>query len=97
MREILTFTDQEQIAGIVLDYADQDQWKVISDDVYDQRRWVTCHKAIVQRLSDGKYFVSHYSVGSTESVDQRAYEYDERVLKEVIPMEKTIITYGWNE
>lgn len=96
-REIITFTDREEIAGIVLGYEHTDQWSIIHDDVTGQGRWVTRHKAIIKRLSDGKYFMAHYTVGSTESQDQYAFEYDEPVLKEVIPKEVRTIAYVWEE
>jgi hypothetical protein len=94
-REVITFTDRKEIAGIVLDYGDDEDWKIISDEIYDQRRWETCHIVVLKRISDGKFFITHYSVGSTEYQDQSPYENDDMIFREVKPIEKTITTYGW--
>lgn len=86
----LTFTEQEA-RNIV--YEDHEDFEVISDEIHDERRWVNCHEVIVKRISDGKFFRSHYEVGKTESQDQRPYEYDDPTFHEVFKTTKTITVY----
>jgi len=45
--------------------------------------------------TEGKFYETFYSVGATESQEERAYEYepDDIECKEVFPVEKTIIVY----
>ncbi len=90
-KEILEFTDRNDCVNIV--FGNNDQFKVIKTDIVDHSRWSVAHEVIVQRISDGKYFSSSYSVGATESQDQCPYEYDDLKFIEVKPVEKVVIEY----
>ena len=96
-REIIVFEDREEIAGIVHAYEQTDKWTVISNEITDQGRWTLQHEVILQRKSDGKFFITHYTVGATESQDHRSYEYDELVFYEVKPVKVETIKYVWRE
>jgi hypothetical protein len=96
-REVITFTERNDICGIVGGWEHRDEWEVVSNDMVDQSRWSITHEVILRRRSDGKFFWTYYTVGATESQDHGMYEDDDMVLKEVIPTEKTIIVYGWSD
>lgn len=93
-REILTL-DSEQGQEIV--YGDSSEFEIVSDETTGNGRWSIYHTIVVKRLSDNKFFESDYSVGATESQDESPYEYGDAVFKEVLPMEKTVTYYGWND
>ena len=95
-REVITFTDRNEICDIALGFNDA-EWEVVSNDIVEQSRWATYHSVIVKRLSDGKFFITSYSHGSTEIQDSSPYEDDDMIFREVKPIEKTIITYEWKE
>ena len=89
-RETLKFTREEALE--ILDGGDED-FETISDEICGQSRWETQHKLIVKR-SDGKFFKTIYSVGSTENSGGYAWEYDDEVeFTEVFATEKTITVY----
>lgn len=89
-REELKFTEDE-CRNII--YGDDDRFVEIEDTILDNTRWSILHRIVVQRVSDGKFFDSMYSVGATECQDQRAYEGDEPIFTEVFKKEKTILVY----
>ena len=63
-------------------------WTAIHDEIVDTGRWSIHHRIVFQ--DNGKFYSTHYSVGATESQDERPWEYDNEVecseveLKEVI-------------
>lgn len=67
--------------------------KTIYQEIVDHRRWSVDHRRVFE--FEGKFYVTFYSVGATESQDERAYEYDEDEIEcaEVFPVQKTITVY----
>lgn len=66
--------------------------EVVEDEIIDQGRWSTYHSVVVK--SNGKFYETTYSTGSTESQDETPFEYDDFVVfTEVEPYEKKIIAY----
>ena len=95
MREILKLTPQ---AGRNIVYGDDPNFKEILEEIEDTSRWSIHYRIIVRRLSDGKLFESGFRRGATESQDESPYEYQsEAVFKEVKPIERVVIDYGWTE
>jgi len=95
MREILKLTPQ---AGRNIVYGDDPNFKEILEEIEDTSRWSIHYRIIVRRLSDGKLFESGFRRGATESQDESPYEYEsEAVFKEVKPIERVVIDYGWTE
>jgi len=89
--EIVKLTPRE---GREIVNVDSEEFDPIQENVIDTSRWSIIYEIIVQRVSDKKFFKSTYSVGATESQDERPYEYDsEAIFEEVVPVEKTIIVY----
>lgn len=86
----MTFTEKEAREIVYDDHAD---YKVLKSDIYGTSRWAIYYRVIVQQISTGKYFRTNYSRGATEHQDHMPYEYDEPILIEVEPFEKTIIDY----
>ena len=91
MKEVLEFTPKE---GRNIIWSDTDKFKTIQMEIVDTGRWSVHKEAIVQRLSDGKFFKTNFSEGATESQDERPFEYDSKAtFTEVVPVEKTIVVY----
>jgi hypothetical protein len=91
MKEILELTPEE---GRRIIWSDTDEFKTINTEIVDTGRWSIHKEAIVQRFSDGKFFKTGFSVGATESQEERPFEYDSKAFFiEVVPVEKTIIVY----
>lgn len=72
---------------------DDPRFLVIEDKITGKSRWSDCHKVVIQRVSDGKFFADGYRSGSTECQDERPWEYDKPDFRQVFPVEKTIIKY----
>lgn len=62
----------------------------IEEKIIDQRRWSTVYEIIFEH--EGKFYETSYSCGSTESQDERPWEYDgdEIECTEVHKVEKVI-------
>jgi hypothetical protein len=74
--------------------SDHENFDVVREKIVSRSRWAIRCEIIVKRLSDGKFFKSHYSVGATEYQDERPWQNDDEALfDEVFPVEKTILVY----
>lgn len=89
-REKLELTSEQ---GRELLWEDNYNFITIEDTILDTSRWAIRHKIIIQRKSDGKYFMDHYRVGATEQQDESPWEYDKPNFEEVFPTTKTITVY----
>jgi hypothetical protein len=69
--------------------------KKVSDTITGKRRWSLSHELIFQETSTGRFFLTHYSEGSTEQQDESPYEYDgeDIEVQEVRPVERTVTVY----
>jgi hypothetical protein len=67
--------------------------ETIEDEIIGHGRWTVHHRRVFSH--EGKFYVTTYSVGATESQDERPYEYDSEEIDcaEVFPREKTITVY----
>lgn len=74
-------------------FGDSPDFDVVRDEIVDHSRWTVAHTVVVRRKSDQKLFISHYSVGATESQDQSPYEYDEPEFYEAREVTKTVSDY----
>ena len=72
---------------------DPNEFEIISTKICGNDRWSISHEQVFKYK--GKFYKTHYSVGATEMQDEQPYEYDsdEIELKEVFPVEKTIIDF----
>lgn len=72
---------------------DLEDFEVISDEVYDTTRWSILYEKVFKY--QGKFYVTCYSVGATESQDERPYEYDPDEIEcpEVYPHLVTTVVY----
>jgi hypothetical protein len=68
-------------------------FRLIEDVLYDTSRWSEHYRLTIKRKSDEKFFQSTYSVGATESQDERPFEYTEPIFKEVFPVQKIVTVY----
>lgn len=77
----------------LIELEDSDGVEIISQDIIDQSRWST-HWRTVFKFQD-RFYETFYSIGSTESQDERPYDYepDEIEIDEVFPIQKTITIY----
>lgn len=89
-REKLILTREE---GVDIIDGDSNEYTVISDKITSKSRWSDVHTVVIQRLSDNKFFKDHYRHGSTESQEERAWDYSKPNFTEVFPKEKTITVY----
>lgn len=83
-------------------YAPKESWdegmpdvKKVHSALIDTSRWSEIHEAVYLEVKTGKYWHTTYSVGATESQDERPYEYDGREIEftEVKPIEVKVIKY----
>lgn len=92
MKEKIVLTFGIEDANAIV-YGDHEDFNVIDEIIDSVHRCSYFTTVIVQQISTGNYFTSHYSQGSTEMIDHHPYEYDEPVFTQVFPVEKTIIVY----
>ncbi|OEU75207.1 MAG: hypothetical protein BA874_03730 [Desulfuromonadales bacterium C00003068] len=63
-------------------------FRAIHDEIMDSNRWSTQYEIVFEH--EGKFYLTHYSVGATEQQDESPWEYEDRVgcteveLKEVV-------------
>lgn len=70
----------------------EDEGVILSDKVTDNSRWSIHHELIFQL--DGKTYQTTYSVGATESQDERPWDYDDEVTcTEVRPVRKEVVVW----
>lgn len=62
---------------------------VVQDTIIDNSRWSIIHE-IVFKWTDRKYYKTTYSVGATESQDERPWEYETEV--ECVEVEQRPVT-----
>ncbi|RVB02858.1 hypothetical protein EN912_10400 [Mesorhizobium sp. M7A.F.Ca.CA.004.02.1.1] len=74
-------------------WGDHPDFVTISDEITDNGRWSIHHRWVFQY--GGKFYETRYSVGATESQDERPFEYDGEYIecREVRPVEKTVVVY----
>lgn len=70
--------------------------KIISDEISEHRRWTVTHRLIVHfpDQPENEAWLMHYSVGATESQDERPWEYDKEVMA-VLVREKEVAVKKW--
>lgn len=72
------------------------EFEMIYDKLAAQSRWNTEHEVVLRRIKDDKYFISYYTIGSTEAQEQVPYsDGDFAIFQEVMPVEKKVIVYEW--
>lgn len=59
----------------------------LEDDIIDTSRWSIQHKIVFK--DDGKYWMTWYSVGSTEEQDEEPWDYDDEI--ECMQVEKKLV------
>ncbi len=47
---------------------------IIKDEITDHDRWTVTYKRIFRH--EGKFYLTHYSIGATEMQEQSMYEYE---------------------
>jgi len=52
-------------------------WSALVDNITDNSRWSIYHEIVFE--DKGKFYKTHYSVGATESQDERPWEYEDNV------------------
>lgn len=78
----------------LLDVLWEDQGTIVEDKIIEHSRWSVIH-SLVFKTDDGKYYLTDYRVGATESQDESPWEYegDEIECTEVVPVDKVITEY----
>lgn len=67
-------------------------YNAVEDKVVDNSRWSIHHKIIFEY--EGKFYQTRYSVGATESQDERPWEYDDEIdCTEVVQKEVTVMAW----
>lgn len=95
-RELLDLSRGDSTEG----WESQSEWKdikleLVKEKLEDTSRWSKIYSRIYKDLNTGKFYHTTFSVGATECQDETPYEYDGDTIEfqEVVPVEKTIITY----
>jgi hypothetical protein len=67
--------------------------ETVTERVIGTRRWSTDYERVFKH--EGRFYLTTFSRGSTESQDERPYEYDGDEIEcvEVFPREKVVIVY----
>ena len=64
----------------------------VEDKIIDNSRWSIHHEIIFEH--EGKFYRARYSVGATESQDERPWEYEDEVnCTEVIQQEVKVMAW----
>ena len=81
------------LQDLVYEEHDKDKVSFIYDKIVGTSRWAIKHE-IIFKIED-RYYISHYSEGSTEMQPEQPYEYEPDKIEcvEVVPVEKTVIEY----
>lgn len=63
---------------------------VVEDNIVDNSRWSIHHEIVFRH--EGKFYGTGYSVGATESQDERPFEYDNDEIEcpEMVQKEKLV-------
>lgn len=67
--------------------------ETIEDVMIEHKRWAVVHRRVFKH--EGKFYITRYHVGATESQDESPYENDPDLIEcnEAVPVEKTVIVY----
>lgn len=86
---------KKEILIELIDFDEFDSYSVVSGNYVESSRWSRHYEMVFKDITTDKYYITYYSVGATECQDEAPYEYepDEIEVKEVKPVEKTIIVY----
>ncbi|HBN95102.1 MAG TPA: hypothetical protein DDZ66_02285 [Firmicutes bacterium] len=67
-------------------------WAALEDKIIDNSRWSIHHEIIFEY--EGKFYKTYYSVGATESQDERPWEYEDEVdCTEVVQQEIKVMAW----
>lgn len=85
LRDLCTSRIGETIDGLTL----------VQNEFLESSRWSLHYTMIFKNEADGKFYLSGYSEGATESQDESPYEYDGDEIEcfEVVPQEVTVTKY----
>jgi hypothetical protein len=90
-KTVLRLTPDE---GRIVVWNDHDDFETVETNIVGVTRRSIIYENIYKQKPSGKFFETSYSVGATESQDERPYEYDgEAVFEEVFPIEKLVTVY----
>jgi len=66
---------------------------VVYDNIIDHGRWSVTHEMVFKH--EGKFYMTTYRVGATESQDESPYEYEDDMIPcdEVFEKTKTVTYY----
>jgi hypothetical protein len=84
---------REEAEGLAYGDYDNTKYQIIKNDIVDTSRWSGIYELVIKVLETGKYYISSYSKGLTESQDESPYEYGEVLFEEVEPVEQMTIMY----
>jgi len=90
MKEQLNLTSED---GRSIVYEDNPEFVTVENKVINNSRWSIIHRIVIQRQADGKFFAARYSVGATESQDERPFEYNKPEFTEVEKKEVLTVVY----
>jgi hypothetical protein len=75
------------------EWLQDDGGETVETKMTDRSRWSIHYERVFKH--EGRFYRTRYSVGATESQDERPYEYepDEIECVEVFPMQKLVTVY----
>lgn len=68
-------------------FGDHEDFNEVEINITDTSRWSILYEGVFKHLPTGKFYSTDWSVGATESQDERAFEYDDEV--ELVEVEET--------
>ena len=92
-----TFTRNE-LRNMGLPYASPEGGEIVSDVIVGHRRWEVDHELTFRLASQpaGEAWLVSYSVGATETQDQRPWEYESAIEARLVRAVEKMVTV-WEE
>lgn len=75
------------------EFLQDEDGETIEDKITGKSRWSIHYRRVFRH--EGKFYATNYSMGATESQDERPYECDSDEIDcpEVFPVTKTVVVY----
>ena len=82
----------EEARNIV--WGEDEDWDEVEDHVVDNSRWSIFHEGIFKHTLTGRHYEFFWSVGATESQDERPFEGEDEV-KPVEVAQREVLVKQW--
>lgn len=91
-KNVTRIFDKQQLLDILGE--DDENFEILENEMIDKSRWSIHYNLVFKELDSGKLYETSYSVGATESQDERPWEYETEIkCVEVEPVEVVTIKF----